>query len=96
MKFMETERNIKNYIRNFHKNYQKIFLISFVIINIAFLFHTINFMFGDHDWNYVKKTIQWNEGTFEGRPLHFVLQSIFFNSDMERHEVRIEMGKMRG
>lgn len=79
MKFMETERNIKNYIRNFHKNYQKIFLISFVIINIAFLFHTINFMFGDHDWNYVKKTIQWNEGTFEGRPLHFVLQSIFFN-----------------
>lgn len=82
MKFIEIENNIKKYMIKFYKDYHKIFFISFAIINLAFLFHTINFMFGDHDWNHIKSSISWNEGTFEGRPLHFVLQSIFFNGQI--------------
>ncbi|MBO5038525.1 MAG: hypothetical protein J6C85_03605 [Alphaproteobacteria bacterium] len=54
------------------------FLIAFILINLAFSFHTFNFMFGDHDWNYVRSPNYWSEGAFEGRPLHFVLLSVLF------------------
>lgn len=82
MKFIETEAVIKKSMIKFYKDYQKIFLIAFIIINVAFMFHTINFMFGDHDWNYIKISSKWNEGAFEGRPLHFILQSIFFRGQV--------------
>ena len=39
-------------------------------------------MFGDHDWNYVRTANYWSEGAFEGRPLHFVLQSLFFGGEV--------------
>ena len=57
-------------------------MLSFLIINFAFLFHSINFMFGDHDWLYVRGATFWKEGSFEGRPLHFALQGVFFNGQI--------------
>lgn len=39
-------------------------------------------MFGDHDWNYVRGASAWNEGAFEGRPLHFVLQAVLFDGQV--------------
>ncbi|MBO5284613.1 MAG: glucosyltransferase domain-containing protein [Alphaproteobacteria bacterium] len=54
------------------------FIIAFILINLAFSFHTFNFMFGDHDWTYVRSPNYWSEGAFEGRPLHFVLLSVLF------------------
>ena len=78
MKYQELENTIKTWFKDLSPVYKKAFISSFVIINIAFLFHTVNFMFGDHDWLYVRSPNYWSEGAFEGRPLHFVLQSLFF------------------
>lgn len=79
-----TVRNKKKQSRGigFNTDTMKSILGAFFLINIAFLFHTVNFMYGDHDWNYVRYANYWNEGAFEGRPLHFVLQSIFFSGQV--------------
>ena len=78
MKYIEMETEIKNWLGKQNRTYKKTFWITFALINLIFLFHTINFMFGDHDWNYVRAANYWSEGSFEGRPLHFILQSLFF------------------
>ncbi|MCM1324277.1 MAG: glucosyltransferase domain-containing protein [Acetobacter sp.] len=82
MGYMETETKIIAKLKAVPAAYKKSFWLAFALINLAFLFHTINFMFGDHDWNYVRTANYWSEGTFEGRPLHFVLQSIFFGGEV--------------
>lgn len=82
MKYLELEDKVKSFYTKLNPIYKKAFLISFALINLAFLFHTINFMFGDHDWNYVRSANYWSEGSFEGRPLHFVLQSLLFNGQV--------------
>ena len=79
MKIVEIENKIKTNLSLFYDRYKIELWISFALINIAFLFHTINFMSGDHDWNYIKAPNYWSEGSFEGRPLHFVLQAILFD-----------------
>lgn len=79
MKYLEMEDKLKKFYINLNPIYKKAFFISFALINLAFLFHTVNFMFGDHDWNYVRSANYWSEGSFEGRPLHFVLQSLLFD-----------------
>ena len=78
MRCSELEKALKQ----MDKRYVKAFVWAFALINLAFLFHSINFMFGDHDWNYVRGATYWNEGAFEGRPLHFVLQSLFFGGQI--------------
>jgi len=78
MKYQEMETKLKDGLKNLNPVCKKSFLIAFVLINLAFLFHTVNFMFGDHDWNYIRTPNYWHEGAFEGRPLHFVMQSLFF------------------
>ncbi len=82
MGYLELEKSLKTKLKNMDKSYLRAFLIAFGIVNIVFLFHTINFMFGDHDWNYIRSGTYWSEGSFEGRPLHFVLQSIFFDGQI--------------
>ena len=79
MKYLELEDKLKKFYTNLNPIYKKAFFISFALINLAFLFHTVNFMFGDHDWIYVRYPNHWSEGSFEGRPLHFVLQSLLFD-----------------
>lgn len=79
MKKKEMETKLKDGLKNLNPIYKKSFLAAFLLINLAFLFHTVNFMFGDHDWNYIRSANYWSEGSFEGRPLHFVMQSLFFN-----------------
>ncbi len=82
MNYLEIEKKLVNWYKNIPLYMKKSFLISFILINIAFLFHTTNFMFGDHDWLYVRGQTFWKEGTFEGRPLHFALQSILFSGQI--------------
>lgn len=76
------EQGLLQKIKAIPQAYIQAFTIAFALINLAFLFHTVNFMFGDHDWNYVRTANYWSEGTFEGRPLHFVLQSLFFGGEV--------------
>lgn len=79
---MATEAKVLAQLKAIPAAYKKVFLRAFALINLAFLFHTVNFMFGDHDWNYVRTANYWSEGAFEGRPLHFVLQSLFFGGEI--------------
>lgn len=78
MKYLDMEAKVRNWFKELNPVYKASFWWTFALINLAFSFHTINFMFGDHDWNYVRAANYWSEGSFEGRPLHFVLQSVFF------------------
>ena len=82
MKYNDIEKEIKTWLGKQSKTYKKTFWITFALINLIFLFHTINFMFGDHDWNYIRSANYWSEGSFEGRPLHFMLQSLFFGGQV--------------
>lgn len=82
MTAIETERKIMEKIKSIPSAYKQTFWLAFALINLAFLFHTVNFMFGDHDWNYIRSANYWSEGSFEGRPLHFVLQSLFFGGEV--------------
>ncbi len=79
---MEIETKVVSAIKSIPTAYKQTFWIAFSLINLAFLFHTVNFMFGDHDWNYVRTANYWSEGAFEGRPLHFILQSLFFGGEV--------------
>ena len=59
MNYLEMEQKVINWYKNISPCIKKSFLISFILINIAFLFHTTNFMFGDHDWLYLKGQTYW-------------------------------------
>lgn len=78
MRYLEMEKSVKSWFKKLDSSYKKSFIAAFALINLIFLFHTINFMFGDHDWNYIRSANYWHEGAFEGRPLHFLLQTLFF------------------
>ncbi len=47
-------------------------LISFLIINFAFLFHSLNFMWGNHDVAFIKNELLLSSGLFEGRFTQFI------------------------
>lgn len=47
-------------------------IVAFIIINIAFLFHSLNFMWGNHDVGFVKNELLLTSGLFEGRFTQFV------------------------
>lgn len=79
MTYLEAEAKVISILKNINPVLKQAFWLSFALVNLTFLFHTVNFMFGDHDWNYVRGANYWSEGAFEGRPLHFVLQSLFFD-----------------
>ena len=82
MNYFSMEEKVVEWYKNIPDAIKKSILYSFLLINLAFLFHTINFMFGDHDWTYIKQQTSWKEGAFEGRPLHFVLQSVLFSGQI--------------
>ncbi len=50
----------------------KAWLISFYIINFAFLYHTLNFMWGNHDVKFIKEELLLSSGLFEGRFTQFI------------------------
>ena len=49
---------------------------SFVVLNIIFLFHGAQYLFGDHDWTYIKQGVPLSAGLFEGRFTQFLLINI--------------------
>lgn len=82
MRYADWEQKLQNKLKSLNPVYVKSFLIVFLLLNFAFLFHSVNFMFGDHDWLSVRTNTHWNEASFEGRPLHFVLQALLFESQI--------------
>lgn len=51
----------------------------FALINLAYLFHTINFMWGGTDWAAVRTAVDMNESLADGRFSAFWLQKLLFN-----------------
>lgn len=49
------------------------FCASFFALSLIFLYHGLNFMFGDHDWKYFKDNVPVDNGLFEGRFTQFIL-----------------------
>lgn len=52
-------------------DYQSI-IISLILLNLAFLFHSLNFMWGNHDIGFVKDELLLTSGLFEGRFTQFI------------------------
>ena len=58
--------------------YKKSFWISFVFINLAFLFHTINFMWGAYDWDAIRYSVDNLSAIKEGKFSAFTMQNLLF------------------
>lgn len=82
MAYLELEMKVKSWFKNLDPQYKRAFWIAFGLINLAFVFHSINFMFGDHDWTNLRGETPWNAASFEGRPTHFMLQAILFDGQI--------------
>lgn len=50
----------------------KSWALSFILINFAFLYHTLNFMWGNHDVKFIKQELLLSSGLFEGRFTQFI------------------------
>lgn len=61
------------------KVYRKSFWYLFGFINLAFLFHTINFMWGNQDWAAVRSSVDISEGVADGRFSAYWLQELIFD-----------------
>ncbi len=48
-------------------------LAVFITLNAVFLFHGTQYLFGDHDWTYIKHGVPLSAGLFEGRFAQFLL-----------------------
>ena len=68
-----------NYYNKIPQIYRKSFWITFSLINVAFLFHTINFMWGGDDWGAIRYATKLKDGLSEGRFSAYWLQEILFN-----------------
>ncbi len=51
---------------------KKAWLIGFLLLNFAFLYHTLNFMWGNHDVKFIKEELLLSSGLFEGRFTQFI------------------------
>ena len=59
--------------------YKKSFWISFALINLAFLFHTINFMWGAYDWDAIRFSVDNLSAIKEGKFTAYTLQNLLFD-----------------
>ena len=57
-------------------------LISYLLINFAFLYHSLNFMWGNHDVKFVKEQLFLNSGLFEGRFTQFIPHTLLTNGQI--------------
>lgn len=57
-------------------------LISYLIINFTFLYHSLNFMWGNHDVKFVKEQLFLNSGLFEGRFTQFIPHTLLTNGQI--------------
>ncbi len=73
---------IKRHLQNADKLFWQAFTTAFTALNIIFLFHGARFLFGDHDWKYLKGGIPPNAGLFEGRFAQFLPINLLSGGDI--------------
>ncbi len=57
-------------------------LVSFFIINFAFLYHSLTFMWGNHDVAFIKDELLLSSGLFEGRFTQFIPYRLLTNGQI--------------
>ena len=60
----------------------KALCISFVLINFVFLYNTLNFLWGNHDVEFVKDGLTLSSGLFEGRFTQFIPHVLLTNGEI--------------
>ena len=63
---------IKQWYQKADKPLLTSFIITFITLNLIFLYHGSQFIFGDHDWSYLQNGVALNSGLFEGRFTQFL------------------------
>ncbi len=63
---------IKQLYQQADKPFWLAFLTAFISLNLIFLYHGAHFLFGDHDWRYLKEGISLGAGLFEARFTQFI------------------------
>ena len=63
---------IKRWYQKADKPLLTSFIITFIALNLIFLYHGSQYIFGDHDWKYLQKGIPLDSGLFEGRFTQFI------------------------
>ena len=58
------------------------FFAAFIALNLIFLYHGVQFLFGDHDWRYLKNGIPLGAGLFEGRFAQFLAINILSRGEI--------------
>ena len=58
------------------------FFTAFIALNLIFLYHGIEFLFGDHDWRYLKDGVPLNAGLFEGRFSQFIAINLLSHGEI--------------
>lgn len=58
------------------------FWASFGALNLIFIYHGASFLFGDHDWLYLKNGIELDAGLFEGRFSQFLLINLLSQGEI--------------
>ncbi len=60
----------------------KALIISYIFINFAFLYHSLNFMWGNHDVEFIKTQTHLSSGLFEGRFTQFIPHWLLTNGQI--------------
>lgn len=55
------------FFKNINPLYYKTFIACFIAMNIVFLYHTVHFIWGNHDWGFVKYGFPWFGTLWGGR-----------------------------
>ncbi len=76
------KRLLQHFSLDIDKDDIKALTISFLIINFAFLFHSLNFMWGNHDVKFIKEELLLSSGLFEGRFTQFIPYRLFVNGQI--------------
>ena len=71
-------KTISDFYRNINIIYRKSFWIIFGILCFAFGFHTICFMWGNHDWGFLVFPYKWNSAQGIGRYTLHLFKALFF------------------
>ncbi len=71
--------SIVKYYQQIPQIYKKSFWLTFLFINLAYLFHTINFMWGAFDWDAIRFKVNTSQALNQGRFTAYTLQNLLFD-----------------
>ena len=73
IKKFDLQKHLKRLFKKADSPFGAALIGVFLALNIIFLYHSTHFLFGDHDWKYLKDGIRLSDGLFEGRFSQFIL-----------------------